>query len=131
VDEAGIPVKPEAAGEFSGLPPFDEIIGGVSGVDEDEIGMNSETLLHTFHIAEGEHPLVPDQAAGSTRYWGIHIDGELLAVVLYRKGAEAIADLIARTRSDGLAVPAATRMIATVAPGNVRAAVADLEMWIG
>jgi len=35
----------------------------------------------------------------ATRYWGIYIDGELLAVVLYRKGAVAIADLIARTRS--------------------------------
>ena len=34
----------------------------------------------------------------ATRYWGIYVDGELLAVVLYRKGAEAIADLIARTR---------------------------------
>lgn len=24
-----------------------------------------------------------------TRYWGIYVDGELLAVVLYRKGAQA------------------------------------------
>ena len=35
----------------------------------------------------------------ATRYWGIYIDGELLALVLYRKGAQAIADLIERTRS--------------------------------
>jgi hypothetical protein len=27
-----------------------------------------------------------------TRNWAVYIDGELLAVVLYRKGAEAIAD---------------------------------------
>jgi hypothetical protein len=33
----------------------------------------------------------------ATRYWGIYVDGELLAVVLYRKGAVAIADLITRT----------------------------------
>jgi hypothetical protein len=26
------------------------------------------------------------------RYWAVYVDGELLAVVLYRKGAEAIAD---------------------------------------
>jgi hypothetical protein len=35
----------------------------------------------------------------ATRYWGIYVDGELLAVVLYRKGAHAIVDLIVRTRS--------------------------------
>lgn len=27
-----------------------------------------------------------------TRYWAVYVDGELLAVVLYRKGAEAVAD---------------------------------------
>ena len=26
-----------------------------------------------------------------TRYWAVYVDGELLAVVVYRKGAEAIA----------------------------------------
>jgi hypothetical protein len=35
----------------------------------------------------------------ATRYWGIYVDGELLAVVLYRKGAQAIADMIVRTRA--------------------------------
>ena len=34
-----------------------------------------------------------------TRFWGIYVDGELLAVVLYRKGAQAIADLILNTRA--------------------------------
>ena len=29
-----------------------------------------------------------------TRYWAVNVDGELLAVVLYRKGAEAVADLV-------------------------------------
>jgi hypothetical protein len=28
----------------------------------------------------------------ATRHWAVYVDGELLAVVLYRKGAEAIAD---------------------------------------
>ena len=27
-----------------------------------------------------------------TRYWAVYVDGDLLAVTLYRKGAEAIAD---------------------------------------
>ena len=34
-----------------------------------------------------------------SRYWGVYVDGELLAVVLYRKGAMAIADLIQATRA--------------------------------
>jgi hypothetical protein len=33
-----------------------------------------------------------------TRYWAVYVDGELLAVVLYRKGALAIADMILRAR---------------------------------
>ena len=27
-----------------------------------------------------------------TRHWAVYVDGELLAVTLYRKGAEAVAD---------------------------------------
>ena len=34
----------------------------------------------------------------ATRYWAVYVDGELLAVVLYRKGAVAIADMILRAR---------------------------------
>ncbi len=34
-----------------------------------------------------------------SRYWGVYVDGELLAVVLYRKGALAIANLILTTRA--------------------------------
>jgi hypothetical protein len=30
-----------------------------------------------------------------TRYWAVYVDGDLLAVVLYRKGAQAIADMFA------------------------------------
>lgn len=29
-----------------------------------------------------------------SRYWGVYVDGELLAVVLYRKGALAIAAML-------------------------------------
>ena len=29
-----------------------------------------------------------------TRHWAVYVDGELLAVVVYRKGALAIADLL-------------------------------------
>ena len=35
-----------------------------------------------------------------TRHWAVYVDGELLAVVLYRKGAQAIADLILTTRAE-------------------------------
>jgi len=34
----------------------------------------------------------------ATRYWAIYVDGELLAVTVYRKGAQAIADLLMRIR---------------------------------
>ena len=30
----------------------------------------------------------------STRFWAVYVDGELLAVVVYRKGARAIADIL-------------------------------------
>jgi hypothetical protein len=43
----------------------------------------------------------------ATRYWGVYVDGELLAVVLYRKGAQAIADLILNTRAGKAASDAA------------------------
>jgi len=29
-----------------------------------------------------------------TRFWAVYVDGELLAVVVYRKGAAAIADML-------------------------------------
>ena len=33
-----------------------------------------------------------------TRFWAVYVDGELLAVVVYRKGARAIADMLMRMR---------------------------------
>ena len=33
-----------------------------------------------------------------TRYWAVYVDGEILAVVVYRKGAEAIAEMLTRLR---------------------------------
>ena len=30
----------------------------------------------------------------NTRFWAVYVDGELLAVVVYRKGARAIADML-------------------------------------
>lgn len=35
-----------------------------------------------------------------TRHWAVYVDGELLAVVLYRKGALAIADMLVKTRTE-------------------------------
>lgn len=32
-----------------------------------------------------------------TRFWAVYVDGSLLAVVVYRKGAEAVAARLART----------------------------------
>jgi len=34
----------------------------------------------------------------ATRFWAVYVDGEPLAVTVYRKGAEAIADLIRKMR---------------------------------
>ena len=34
-----------------------------------------------------------------TRYWGVYVDGTLLAVVLYRKGARAVADMLVSLRT--------------------------------
>ncbi len=42
-----------------------------------------------------------------TRFWAVYVDGELLAVVVYRKGAMAIADLILSTRAGKVASDAA------------------------
>jgi hypothetical protein len=33
-----------------------------------------------------------------TRFWAVYVDGELLAVVVYRKGARAVADMLMRMR---------------------------------
>ena len=42
-----------------------------------------------------------------TRYWAVYVDGELLAVVVYRKGARAIADMLTlghcRKEAEGVA----------------------------
>ena len=43
----------------------------------------------------------------ATRYWGVYVDGELLAVVVYRKGAQAIADLSLSTLAGKAASDAA------------------------
>jgi hypothetical protein len=34
-----------------------------------------------------------------TRHWAVYVDGELLAVVLYRKGAMAIAEMLMKIRT--------------------------------
>jgi hypothetical protein len=46
-------------------------------------------------------------SAYPSRYWAVYVDGELLAVVLYRKSAIAIADLILNTRAGKAASDAA------------------------
>ena len=42
-----------------------------------------------------------------TRFWAVYVDGELLAVVVYRKGARAIADMLIETRAGKAASDAA------------------------
>ena len=34
----------------------------------------------------------------ATRYWAVYVDGELLAVTVYRKGAMAVADMLLEFR---------------------------------
>jgi len=34
----------------------------------------------------------------ATRYWAVYVNDELLAVVVYRKGAQAIADMLRNMR---------------------------------
>ena len=34
----------------------------------------------------------------NTRFWAVYVDGELLAVVVYRKGARAVADMLREMR---------------------------------
>lgn len=36
----------------------------------------------------------------ATRYWSVIVDGELLAVTLYRKGAQAVANAITNQNQD-------------------------------
>ena len=43
----------------------------------------------------------------ATRFWAIYVDGGLLAVVVYRKGAVAIADMLMRMRGSKAAGDAA------------------------
>jgi hypothetical protein len=43
-----------------------------------------------------------------TRFWAVYVDGELLAVVVYRKGARAIADLLMQMHGSKAAEDAAS-----------------------
>ncbi len=36
----------------------------------------------------------------ATRYWSVWVNGELLAVTVYRKGAQAVANAITHSNSD-------------------------------
>jgi hypothetical protein len=40
-----------------------------------------------------------------TRYWAVYVDGELLAVVLYRKGALAIKERISAGSTQEIKLP--------------------------
>jgi hypothetical protein len=42
-----------------------------------------------------------------SRFWAVYVDGELLAVVVYRKGARAVADMLLKTRAGKAASDAA------------------------
>ena len=37
-----------------------------------------------------------------TRFWAVYVDGELLAVVVYRKGARAIAEMLMRGKKEAV-----------------------------
>ena len=59
-----------------------------------------------------------------TRFWAVYVDGELLAVVVYRKGARAIAEVLMRMHGRKEAGDAAG---ATECP-PIHSCPADLEM---
>lgn len=40
----------------------------------------------------------------ATRYWAVHLNGELLAVTVYRKGARAIAEALTTTHHHHAAI---------------------------
>ncbi len=46
-----------------------------------------------------------------TRYWAVYVDGKLLAVTVYRKGARAIADMQMRMRGRKQAGDAAWKLL--------------------
>ena len=59
-----------------------------------------------------------------TRHWAVYVDGELLAVVVYRKGAVAIADMLMRMRARKEAGDAARRI------ANCELRIANCELRI-
>ena len=42
-----------------------------------------------------------------TRFWAVYVDGELLAVMVYRKGARAVADMLMKMHQPKEATDAA------------------------
>ena len=52
----------------------------------------------------------------ATRYWSVIVDGELLAVTVYRKGAEAVARAITNPNQD----PYVTTLQDSAEPGTIR-----------
>lgn len=60
--------------------------------------MNSNNYLTPNVLRNGKSALALSVSRyGKSRYWAVYAGAELLAVVLYRKGAEAIVDFITRT----------------------------------
>ena len=60
--------------------------------------MNSNKYLTLNVLRDGKDAFALTISRYRTsRYWAVYAGAELLAVVLYRKGAEAIVDFITRT----------------------------------
>ena len=60
-----------------------------------------------------------------TRYWSVSVDGELLAVTLYRKGAEAVARAITNPNQDPHVSTLQDSPNAVAAPRKLSAGVAS------
>ena len=51
--------------------------------------------------------MIENRKYRQSRHWAVYVDGELLAVIVYRKGAEAIADMVLKMRFSSEAEDAA------------------------
>ena len=64
----------------------------------------------------------------ATRYWSVLVDGELLAVTLYRKGAEAVARAIANPNQDSHVTILEDSAESTTMPQRSTAGVATCQL---
>lgn len=55
--------------------------------------MNAQTSVNYSQPA----PAIAFRRYPGSRFWGVYLNGDLLAVTVYKKGAKAITELISKT----------------------------------